>query len=91
MKCKKNSAKLTMAIVVSLLLLAVSGAQAATVIYSGNTATGIENLRVNGIFYDVEFVRNSADIVYGNPKAFDFQSGTSDLKRYGASNPVSDL
>jgi len=74
MKTKKNSVKMTMAIIGTLLLLGVSSAQAATVIFSGDTATGIEDLDVNGVSYNVEFVFNSAINVYGNPRVFDFNS-----------------
>lgn len=55
-------------------LLGVHITQAATVIISGNTATGIENLKMNRSLYNVEFVFDSADNVYGNPRVFDFNN-----------------
>jgi hypothetical protein len=57
-------------------LLGVHITQAATLIISGNTATGIENLEVNGSFYNVEFVFDSAINVYGSPRVFDFKNET---------------
>ena len=67
-------AKLTRAIIGFLILLGVSNVQAAVVIYSGDTATGIQNLNVGGNFYNVEFVYQSANSVYGTPPTFDFDN-----------------
>ena len=58
----------------TLLMLGVSSAKAAQVIFSGNTATAIENLKVGEKFYDVQFVFQSADSVYGNPPVFTFDN-----------------
>jgi hypothetical protein len=49
--------------------------QSPTVEFTGNNATGIRNLNVGGILYNVEFVNNSALTVYGAfPGVFDFPS-----------------
>ena len=59
------------------LLIGVASAQAATVIFSGNTASGIQNLEVNGVFYNVQFVHDSANNIYGDPPSFDFVTESS--------------
>ncbi len=43
------------------------------VIFEGNNATGIRNLEVDGKLYDVEFVFDSAENIYGETLIFDFQ------------------
>ncbi len=74
MKSNKKSFKLIMFLVSILFLLGVSSTQAAKVIYSGSVATGIKNMGVNGTYYNVEFVWDSADSVYGNPANFTFDN-----------------
>ena len=55
------------------LLLGASTAQAEPeVILDGNTATGIQNLEVGGILYNVAFLWISADDLYGPCPIFDF-------------------
>jgi hypothetical protein len=73
----QNSTKLTIALVWILLLFGVSNAQAVTVIFSGNTATAIQNLVVNGNLYNVQFVHDSANNIYGAPPSFDFVTESS--------------
>ena len=65
----RNSASL---LVAASFLLGVPNAQAQTVIFSGSTASGIRDLNVNGVLYDVDFRFASAMDVYGNPPVFDF-------------------
>ena len=74
MKTRKNTVKLAMAMVAALFLLGVSSAQAAMVTLDGDTATGILNLNVDGVLYNVDFVNASADDIYGDPPGFDFNS-----------------
>ena len=73
----QNSTRLTIALVWILLLFGASNAQAATVIFSGNTATDIQNLVVNGNLYNVQFVHDSANNIYGDPPSFDFVTESS--------------
>jgi len=47
---------------------------AQTVIFEGNTASGIRNLDVNGTAYDVDFQYGSANNIYGIPPVFDFNT-----------------
>ena len=58
------------------LLLGASAAQAATVQIDGTetNATGILNLDVGGTLYNVEFLFNSSNTLYGSPPIFDFPS-----------------
>ena len=54
------------------LLLGASTAQAFEVIYVGNNATGIKNLEVDNVLYNVEFLFDSAENIYGESLIFDF-------------------
>ena len=60
------------------LLLGTSAAKAApTVDLDGNTATGIQNLEVEGTLYNVAFLLTSADDLYGTDPIFDFSDNAS--------------
>lgn len=48
------------------LLLSANTALAETVIYSGNNATGIQDLELDGVSYDITFVYESGYTVYGD-------------------------
>jgi hypothetical protein len=94
MKAKRNWYKLTLAIVGALLLLGVSSAQAATVIFENGTsnATGILNLDIGGTLYNVAFTPPStaASQVYGPyPGEFDFD--TNETARNAADEVNSEL
>ncbi|GAG90613.1 unnamed protein product, partial [marine sediment metagenome] len=47
---------------------------AQTVIFEGNTASGIQNLNVDGTLYNVDFEYGSANNIYGTPPVFDFNT-----------------
>lgn len=74
MSLRRISTRVTMAIAGTLLLFSVSSISAETVIFSGNIASGIQDLNVNGTLYDVEFVYDSAYNVYGDSPNFDFDN-----------------
>jgi hypothetical protein len=67
--------------VVLVLLLGVSTAQAATVIRDAtltNSAVAILALEVDGVYYDVEFLNASAIEIYGDyPGTYDFSTYTT--------------
>ena len=73
----QNAARLTIALVWILLPFGASNAQAATVIFSGNTATAVQNLLLNGNLYNVQFLHDSANNIYGAPPSFDFVTESS--------------
>ena len=73
----QNSTRLTIALVWILLLFGASNAQAVTVIFSGNTATAVQNLLLNGNLYNVQFLHDSANNIYGAPPSFDFVTESS--------------
>ena len=69
---------------VAALVLTVSvfvpiSSQAAEVIYEGNNATGIEDLNIGGVLYDITFVFDTGENLYGpHPYQFDFTSGSNE-------------
>ena len=73
MKFKRTVLLLTVVVTLGLLLSAGTVQAAPEVIFEGNNATGIRNLEVNGKLYDVEFVFDRAENIYGDPPVFDFQ------------------
>jgi hypothetical protein len=78
MQAKRYRTISTLLIVSAFFFLSGGGvAQAALVIHDGSNASRIENLDIDGIFYDVDFVFKSAVDVYGNPPVFDFTAISS--------------
>lgn len=63
---------LTTLVVTMGLLLGASTAQETEVIFEGNNATGIKNLEVDTVLYNVKFLFDSAENIYGDPLIFDF-------------------
>ena len=55
-------------------LMGVGAAQAETVIFSGDNATEILDLQVGSTLYDVIFLHDSAENIYGGPPIFDFNT-----------------
>jgi len=70
------------------LLLGAIPAHAQTVEMDGNTATAIRDLNLNGVTYDVVFVRKSAAGLYSDPPIFDFSSATDAMTAVQAVNDV---
>jgi len=65
----------TAAVAMGLLLGAIP-AQAQTVEMVGDTAIAIRDLELNGVTYDVVFLRTAANGIYSVPPIFDFTSAT---------------
>ena len=74
---KKSCIRLTIAIVCALMLIGVSGAQAFTVLEEDGMVYKILGLEIQGqdLPFDVEFLVDTADNVYGDPPTYDFTIG----------------
>lgn len=92
----KRTVLLASVVVMMGLLLGTSAPQAAEVIFEGNTATGIEDLLYNDVFYDVTFVYQTGNSLYG-PKGegeFPFaglegdESAATEEATYGAGRAI---
>jgi len=69
---------IVMGAVVLLLVPGSGAAQTTEVHFEGSNATGITNLNVGGTFYDVTFLYDTAENIYGTaPGQFDFSDGPS--------------
>ena len=67
-----------MSVVVLLLVPGSGSAQTTEVIFEGSNATGITNLNVGGTFYDVTFLYDTAENIYGaQPGVYDFSDESS--------------
>lgn len=79
MKLKMRALSMSMSMLLSVaavvFLLGAGAAQAASVDRIGDTALGITNLNVPGFgLFDVEFLFDGTDGIYGLPPEFDFMS-----------------
>ena len=70
------------------LLFGAIPVQAQTVEMDGDTATAIRDLDLNGVTYDVEFLRQAAAGTYSDPPKFDFSNATDAEAAVQAVNDV---
>jgi hypothetical protein len=70
--------------VVAAILLGAATAQAAELETDGNMATAITNLTIGGNTYDVKFLLERSDIIYGDPPTFDAKSNAEAKEAVGA-------
>ena len=87
------------ALVLTGLVLVPVSSQAVEVIYQGNTATGINNLEFNDVLYDITFVFQTGNSLYGSKGEGDFpfagieiegESASTEEATYGASRAIQD-
>ena len=84
------------ALVLTLLVFVPVTSQAVTVESQGNTATGIKDLEYNGVFYDVTFVYQTGNSLYGPKGEGDFpfaglegeESAATEEATYGAGRAI---
>ena len=88
MKIIKGTGGKSGAFTLALLLLGASAAQAFEVDFQGSNATGIRNLSVEGVYYDVTFLTDTGVSVYGEPPVFDFTGGNAEEAGVIAVNAV---
>jgi hypothetical protein len=68
------------ALVLTVLVFVPISSQAAVVNVTGNNATSIEDLEINGVSYDITFLFDTSYNVYGDPPQFPFQSDASNTE-----------
>ena len=84
------------ALVLTVLVFGPVSSQAVEVIFQGNTATGINDLEFNGVLYDITFVFQTGNSLYGPKGAGDFpfagleggESAATEEATYGASRAI---
>jgi PKD repeat protein len=70
--------------VVAALLLGAATAQAAELKTDGDVATAITNLTIGSNTYDVKFILERSDIIYGDPPTFEAKSNAEAKEAVGA-------
>jgi hypothetical protein len=68
------------ALVLTVLVFVPISSQAAVVNVTGNNATSIEDLEIDGVPYDITFLFDTSYNVYGDPPQFPFQSDASNTE-----------
>jgi hypothetical protein len=67
-------------LVLTVLVFVPISSQAATVIFEGNTATGIQDVPCGDVFFDITFVFQTGHSLYGDPGDFPFKGASGDLE-----------